>query len=485
MLFWAVAVSVAVGAAARSPFADYRTEGNVIKATPAVVTELRARYPWLVVFFHSPSCAHCEEFAHAFGDAARRFESTAPLLPLAALDCSAAEDFCHHDEEVGHYPLLRVYFQGLRVAYRGGPSANAIVRFVQGRTHRSALRMTDVARSAEALLARGELVALFRGGPDAPDFAEFRKAAFLNEAAHFFFTAEPRVQAAVADLCRPAAPLPLDGSLLLLEREERVCHQLPGRVEHRQALAFLALHEKPGLVRLDGRAMRMHAFHRQPVVVFFAERAEEHAFLPALRAMARRHKPALIFAFVDAARPLGTEALEVLELVGVDRADFPCLRAFSLLGGEGRKWRPESLEPAAVADFVAQLAAGKARPYLKAQARGGAGPLPSISGEEFHAKVLGGPFPVALLLVGSAETCPRCAEFELAAAEAHRQLLARPLPLYKLNVQLNEVPGWSFTARPEVAFFLSATDVRSFGGGAVAADIRAFLERHLRPVDEL
>ena len=490
-----------------SPFAEFKPIDNTILGTLSSLRKLRSTVDVSVVLFYTPECSSCISAKSAFTSTAKKLASLVPSVPMILLSCvGEAESFCFFKEKISHFPSLRIYTGIEFIEFRDETKPKKIEKFLVDRLLKSCNELTSIIETVKPLMEHREMSLVFFGGKEHPQFDQFRLLGVMYPYAHFYFTEKEELVVKSLELCLSGPKHAPEGSIILLQPDERKCFVLEGPINRHKALAFIEENDKAVLLEFGPEALSLQKFYKQPVVVLFTKELESpksRKLFEDFKASAIKFKKRFIFTYIDGSKHLSPETIELMSHLGVDNSFFPCVRVARLILGAGqKKWKFEGLFARKAFDrFLSKISRSKARTYRKSQsstqileknkilnekiATNSQIQIRHVSASQLKKSIAKREKTSLILVTAGEEACPACSSFEsLVQKSLSDQEKAKgkliPFELLIFNSQLNELEGWTFDKVPELIVLSPLGAKKSISGEAKKDEIFAFFDQNLR-----
>ncbi|KAB0796259.1 hypothetical protein PPYR_10320 [Photinus pyralis] len=155
-------------------------------------TDYTRKHDYVLVEFYAPWCAYCKQLAPQYAQAAKTLSDSESPIKLAKVDATDAISLAE-EYEIGGYPTLKYFRNGIPIDYSGERSSDGLVQWVNKKMGPPATDLKDVS-SAKAFVEQ-DVVAIIgyfedQSSDDAKIFLEV--AASTGEFS-FGITSDPNV----------------------------------------------------------------------------------------------------------------------------------------------------------------------------------------------------------------------------------------------------------------------------------------------------
>lgn len=473
-------------------FMEYKPKQNIIYANATVLKDLKAKFEYVVVLFSSPSCGQCPHLLIEYRKLARDMYRQQILIPFVFFECDPFDSFCHSKERVVKYPSLRIYHKNAFTQFKGSKKTADYTNWIYDRMVGSFHKLAKPDNTVSDLLKEGEVVILFFGNESYPLFSEFKLLTIMYEFGHFFIAKENDVKEKALSNCRTRVDEKATSVIAVINPDNKACYFYNESFNYKKIMNFIVDHDKIPVAPFDHNAVFLQERYRIPIIVFFSDYGEDHPFFKDYAKIAQKYKRKMSFTFVDR-NMIGDELRKSnMDLLGIDREHFPCIRIFlKKPNGDSLKWRYRGhLNGKPVEEFVKKVLRNKIKPYKKSESLSRLikfnerSRIEKISRLNFSKKIEEESTPVILIIEGSEETCASCGDLEEKMLQVKEKLLERtgefPYKMFRLNIQLNEIDNWIFDTTPEIILIKQNKDIRHFNEEFNENKIISFIEDNIK-----
>lgn len=473
-------------------FLEYKPKQNIIYANATVLKDLKAKFEYVVVLFSSPSCGQCPHLLIEYRKLARDMYRQQILIPFVFFECDPFDSYCHAKERVVKYPSLRIYHKNAFTQFKGSKNTSDYTNWIYDRMVGSFHKLAKPDNTVQDLIKEGEVVILFFGNESYPLFSEFKLLTIMYEFGHFFIAKENEVKEKALSNCKAKVDEKVTSVIAVINPDNKACYFYNESFNYKKIMNFILDHDKIPVAPFDHNAIFLQERYRIPIIVFFSDYGEDHPFFKDYIKIAQKYKRKMSFTFVDRNMIADDLHKSNMDMLGIDRALFPCIRIFlKKPNGDHLKWKYSGpLNGKSVESFVKKVLHNKLKPYKKSETLNELAKInersriEKISRLNFSKKIEEESAPVILVIEGSEETCASCADLEEKMLQVKEKILERtgefPYKMFRLNIQLNEIDNWIFDTTPEIILIKQNKDIRHFNEEFDENKIIAFIEDNIK-----
>uniref|UniRef100_A0A2R5LJC7 Protein disulfide-isomerase n=1 Tax=Ornithodoros turicata TaxID=34597 RepID=A0A2R5LJC7_9ACAR len=338
--------------------ADVETEEHVLVLKSSNFDDIVKEHKHILVEFYAPWCGHCKALAPEYAKAAKALAEENSTIKLAKVDATVETELAEKQEVKG-YPTIKFFSDGTPMDFRGGRTADEIIRWLKKKTGPAAVELSSV-----------ELARTFVDGGEVAVVGFFKDTSSKDAKAY--------LQAAAA----------LDDYTFGLASDEAVYKEL--KVEKDGVVLFKKFDEGRSDFEGDFTVDAVKSFIRTsslPLVVEFTHESAQKVFGGDVKShnllFLSKKSPdyeSLVDTFREVAKEFRNKVLfvtintddedhaRILEFFGLKKDETPQMRIIQL-AEDMTKFKPETAELKAddIRNFVQGVLDGKIKQILLAQ----------------------------------------------------------------------------------------------------------------------
>ncbi|KAH6943608.1 hypothetical protein HPB50_024795 [Hyalomma asiaticum] len=171
---------------------DYETEDSVLILKQSNFEQGIKDHKHVFVKFYSPWCGHCKAMAPDYAKAAKLLEEEGSDIKLAKVDATVESQLAEQHDVHG-YPTLKFFRDGKPLEYKGGRTAEEMIRWLKKKTGPSAQSLTTV-DEAKAFVDSAEVTVVgFFKDQTSEEAKQFLQAADAVDRHVFAITSEDAI----------------------------------------------------------------------------------------------------------------------------------------------------------------------------------------------------------------------------------------------------------------------------------------------------
>ncbi|XP_077489871.1 protein disulfide isomerase [Amblyomma americanum] len=338
--------------------ADYETEEHVLIFKETNFDQGIKDHKNVFVKFYSPWCGHCRAMAPDYAKAAKMLEEEGSDIKLAKVDATV-ESKLAEQHEIHGYPTLKFFRDGQPLEYKGGRTAEEMIRWLKKKTGPAAQTLSTV-DEAKAFVDSAEVAIVgFFKDHSSEEAQQFMKAADAVDRHVFAITSDDAIYKELG--------ANKDGVMLFKKFDEGK-NTLDQEVTSENVQNFVQLNSLPLVVEFTHESAQ-NVFSgqiRQHNLLFISKKsADFKQLLDDFREAAKEFKHKVLFVTID----IDDEDHErILEFFGLKKEEAPAMR-FIKLEGDMTRFKPEtnSLKTDDIKAFVQGVLDGKIKQSLLSQ----------------------------------------------------------------------------------------------------------------------
>lgn len=312
----------------------------------------------VLVKFYAPWCGHCKAMAPEYAKAAKQLLDEKSEIKLAKVDATIETQLAE-TYEVRGYPTLKFFRDGKPYEYKGGRTADEIVRWVKKRTGPPAEDLASADAARTFVDAAKVCVVGFFKDKESTEAKQFVEAAAAVDAHPFAITSDDAVYKELG--------VSKDG-VVLFKKFDEGRNLMEEAVTAENVQSFVKANSLPLVVEFThetaqavfGGQIKLHN------LLFVSKKtAGFEDLLKDYREAAKDFRHKVLFVTID----VDDEDHErILEFFGLKKDQVPSMR-FIRLEGDMTKYKPEkeALTAENVRSFVQDVLDGKLKPSLLSQ----------------------------------------------------------------------------------------------------------------------
>lgn len=472
-------------------FEGFKSKKGVIHADKESLSTLKSSNEFVVVLFGAHVCPECQNLLKMAEKVAPKVHSKGVLVPFVYFVCEAEDAYCEQVERINVAPTLRIYHGSMFIEHTGQKGEQASSQWLMDRLIHSINNGTNSLKQINNLVGQSEVVIVLKEDSQFKQFQEFKLLTTFYEFGHFFYTKDEKSLSEIEKLCNDKVGWTTESKLFLMNPENNKCYYFNGHFNYKKVTKFIIEHDKIAVSPFDDNILRLHQKYQIPIVLFFSRDAINNPFYQSYLKIADELKTRLIFAYIDESNLESSLVKRIMNTLGVDRRSFPVVRVmFKQTNGIVAKWKFDGpLERPKLHSWLERLLARKEKPYEKSEssesltAVNEKGQIERISAVNFESKIEEEQQPVMLVIEGSEETCDNCAHIEQTVLDIRSKFTERqgkfPYRIYRLNVQLNDIPYWTFESVPQIVFVRRNKRIGVYSDVIEVNKVVAFMESKL------
>ncbi|EEC15473.1 protein disulfide isomerase, putative [Ixodes scapularis] len=337
---------------------DYEKDEHVLVLKQTNFDKAVTEHKHVLVKFYAPWCGHCKAMAPEYVKAAKQLVDESSDIKLAKVDATIETQLAE-TYEVRGYPTLKFFRDGKPYDYKGGRTADEMVRWLKKRTGPAAedLKSADAARTFVDA-SKVSVVGFFKDQASS-EALQFLEAAEAIDAHPFAITSDDAVYKELG--------ASKDG-VILFKKFDEGRSLMEGAVTSESVQSFVKTNSLPLVVEFThesaqtvfGGQIKLHN------LLFVSKKSPGFEdILKDYREAAKDFRHKVLFVTID----VDDEDHErILEFFGLKKDQVPVMR-FVKLEGEMTKYKPEKddLTPENVRSFVQDVLDGKLKQSLLSQ----------------------------------------------------------------------------------------------------------------------
>lgn len=337
---------------------DYETEDSVLILKQSNFEQGIKDHKHVFVKFYSPWCGHCKAMAPDYAKAAKQLEEEGSDIKLAKVDATVESQLAEQHDVHG-YPTLKFFRNGQPLEYKGGRTAEEMIRWLKKKTGPSAQPLTSVEEAKTFVDSAEVTVVGFFKDQESKEAKEFFKAADAVDRHVFAITSDDAIYKELG--------ANKDGVMLFKKFDEGK-NTLDKEVTSENIQTFVQLNSLPLVVEFTHESAQ-NVFSgqiRQHNLLFLSKKsADFKEVLENFREAAAAFRHQVLFVTID----VDDEDHErILEFFGLKKDQVPALR-FIKLEGDMTRFKPEtdSLKSEDIKTFVQGVLDGTIKQSLLSQ----------------------------------------------------------------------------------------------------------------------
>ncbi|KAH3759155.1 protein disulfide isomerase [Pelomyxa schiedti] len=453
-------------------------EAPILDLTDATFATAIREHPIIFVEFYAPWCGHCQQLAPEYNLLAWAFEGDD--VTIARVDAVANQEVAT-SQQIDHYPILRLFKDGIPVDYNGERTAEAMVSFVERARGPGVVQLASMDEANDFIQkSKTPVVIAFFDSSEGEDYKSFMRwvgSYHLNSAyAHAVI-----VGAVPPQFTTPAPFIALLDPALSETGSWLVKNTLPLEVpiDFQAVDKWLITESLPPLAEIGPQTYAKYITTGLPIAwLVLNPEADNNATIELVAGIAAEYKHKIVFLWLDSKK-----FTKQVQMLAVASHHLP---AFVLTNGMLRFTMEdtESIDKSMLTTFVDSFLSGNLKPTILSQPipTTNDGPVFTIVGNTFN-EVVDDPTRDVLVKF----YVPWCGHCQ-ALAPIYEQLgeWAKPVPtlrIAEIDASANDIPNnLPVSGYPTLLLFRASNkDPLSYDGSRTLEDMVDFLKENSQP----